>query len=239
MERLGYKPGTGLGRTSSGRIEPIQLSMKEDKSGIGLENDRKRKFREEMEKSAKRTKAEEIHQLDYRQQMRQEKEAGRAEHQFMAAQRAIEHIESRNVEEQEDGSTTDKYGYGEGLRPIEERQLKSIDIVWRGLIRHRRQQGVERTRRRMVRDFIDDEEDILADSTALTGKRKKKNTLEDENPDEEDEELDEFNALEPQDKLMRAVEYLREKYHYCFWCKYRYPDDQMEGCPGLTEEDHE
>ena len=62
---------------------------------------------------------------------------------------------------------------------------------------------------------------------------------EEEEFDEEDEELEAFNALEPKERLRRLVEYLRDEYHYCFWCKFKYPDEGMEGCPGLTEDDHD
>jgi hypothetical protein len=57
--------------------------------------------------------------------------------------------------------------------------------------------------------------------------------------EEEDPELDEFNALAPAERLQKLVIYLREEYSYCFWCKYTYPDNKMEGCPGTTEEDHD
>ena len=60
-----------------------------------------------------------------------------------------------------------------------------------------------------------------------------------EDLEEEDSEPDEFNALDPAERLEKLVEYLRTEYHYCFWCKYTYPDKEMEGCPGLTEEDHD
>jgi hypothetical protein len=57
--------------------------------------------------------------------------------------------------------------------------------------------------------------------------------------DEEDEELDQFNALEIGERLRQLLVYLREKHQYCFWCKMAYPDSEMEGCPGLTEEEHD
>jgi hypothetical protein len=58
--------------------------------------------------------------------------------------------------------------------------------------------------------------------------------------EEEDEELDAFNALEPAERLAKLVLFLRENYRYCFWCKYTYETDlELEGCPGLTEEDHD
>ncbi|KAG7435966.1 G patch domain-containing protein 11 [Fusarium oxysporum f. sp. raphani] len=60
-----------------------------------------------------------------------------------------------------------------------------------------------------------------------------------EDLDEEDEELDQFNELEIGERLKSVLEYLREKHQYCFWCKMAYPDAEMEGCPGLTEEDHD
>ncbi|KAK4131864.1 hypothetical protein BT67DRAFT_387095 [Trichocladium antarcticum] len=57
--------------------------------------------------------------------------------------------------------------------------------------------------------------------------------------DEEDAALDEFNALPADERLRRVVQHLRDEHHYCFWCKFTYPDDTMDGCPGLTEEDHD
>ncbi|KAJ5975228.1 hypothetical protein N7481_008935 [Penicillium waksmanii] len=58
--------------------------------------------------------------------------------------------------------------------------------------------------------------------------------------EEEDPELEAFNELPASERLHKLVLYLRETYRYCFWCKYRYErDDELEGCPGLTEEDHD
>ena len=69
----------------------------------------------------------------------------------------------------------------------------------------------------------------------------KKSELEEEDVelDQDDAELDEFEALDVADRLQKLVAYLRERWHYCFWCKYRYPDESMEGCPGITEEEHD
>ncbi|CAK7215250.1 hypothetical protein SCUCBS95973_002418 [Sporothrix curviconia] len=54
-----------------------------------------------------------------------------------------------------------------------------------------------------------------------------------------DEELDEFNALEPKERLQQVVDWMRQNRRYCFWCKYTYPDNDLEGCPGPAEEDHD
>jgi len=40
------------------------------------------------------------------------------------------------------------------------------------------------------------------------------------------------SRISANERLDRLVKYLREKWHHCFWCKLRYPDELMEGCPG-------
>ena len=54
-----------------------------------------------------------------------------------------------------------------------------------------------------------------------------------------DGDLDEFDVLPPRERLARTLTWLREEYRYCFWCKFRYEGGEMEGCPGLTEEEHD
>ena len=62
--------------------------------------------------------------------------------------------------------------------------------------------------------------------------------VQDHEQDYEDVELDEFEALPIAERLEKVIKHLREKYWYCFWCKYRYEDEGMEECPGLTEDEH-
>ena len=62
---------------------------------------------------------------------------------------------------------------------------------------------------------------------------------EEEDVEEEDEELDAFLSLDGKERLRTLVEYLREQHQYCFWCKFKYDDETMEGCPGLEEDDHD
>lgn len=84
--------------------------------------------------------------------------------------------------------------------------------------------------------YEDDNED--ADYKFALGKSKTQVALV-EDLDEEDAELNAFNELPIAERLQKLVDHLRETYWYCFWCKYKYPDEEMEGCPGLTEEDHD
>lgn len=128
-------------------------------------------------------------------------------------------------------------------RTVSSRPLQSIPVVWRGLVKGREQ--AEQTRRMRhdleqsslsrlptYDDADEDEDDRRALGKAPTA------YVAAEDLDDEDLELDEFNALPPDERLRRLVEYLRREHYYCFWCKFKYPDAQMEDCPGLTEEDH-
>lgn len=76
----------------------------------------------------------------------------------------------------------------------------------------------------------------ISSSTSVETRR---NLIQEEELEEEDEELEAFNMLEPGVRLGRLVEYLRGEFGYCFWCKFRYEDEGMEGCPGVAEEDHD
>jgi hypothetical protein len=84
--------------------------------------------------------------------------------------------------------------------------------------------------------YEDDNED--GDDRMALGRGKTRTALV-EDLEEEDPELDAFNELPPAERLQKLVDHLRQTYFYCFWCKYRYPDKEMEGCPGLTEDDHD
>nr|CAD7399733.1 unnamed protein product [Timema cristinae] len=37
MQKMGYKPGTGIGKSGSGRVEPVTIALKTDRQGIGRE----------------------------------------------------------------------------------------------------------------------------------------------------------------------------------------------------------
>ncbi|KAL6239400.1 hypothetical protein BDW75DRAFT_198889 [Aspergillus navahoensis] len=281
MAKLGFKPGQTLGKpteenkdknhsgpNAQSRTEPLNLIFKEDRGGIGLDSERKRKFREEAEEAAKKVKAEEG---DYRERVRLERETKRTEAQIHAAQKVAERLDA-----DENGETSlfsgsnaddkDKYeGKGEKEREGSDeeatpnitktkasvRPTSQINVLYRGLVREREEKEHAIQTRHMLQTSLptsffpnprlpgyDDATLDREDHEALGGGRGLSTVLEQE-LEEEDPELDEFNALEPAERLKRLVQYLREKHYYCFWCKYRYETAEMEGCPGVTEEDHD
>ncbi|KAK2822983.1 hypothetical protein FQN49_007586 [Arthroderma sp. PD_2] len=279
MAKLGYKPGSALGKKSPSEsagtepdqrlTEPLGISVKENRGGIGLDTEKKRKFREELEGEVKRVKAVES---DYLERVRKEREEKRQEGQFHAAQKVIERLDTENEEDrvgeanhneddkqaatkersQEDGDIPTKNGRKDTSRPV-----ARVNILYRGLVQAREaklreQQAIRRRYESLSsRDssqiysekipelptFADDELEV--DDKLALGRTAEGEIVEVEADDEEDEELEQFNSLGVQERLSRAVAYLRDKYNYCFWCKYRYESAEMEGCPGLTEEDHD
>jgi hypothetical protein len=241
MAKMGFKPGATLGSKDNpdARTEPIGISMKDDRGGIGLDSEKKRKFREEVEREGKRVKAEEG---DYRERVRREREEARLEGMVGAAMRVAERM-SGEREEQEAIETGDTTPDGAKKRKISNKPLKQVNILWRGLIRKREEKERDRRMRYDLHQSLsrlptyEDADEDNEDKRAL-GKNATQYVLV-EDLEEEDSELEEFNNLDPAVRLQKLVEYLRHEFHYCFWCKYTYPDAEMEGCPGLTEEDHD
>ncbi|CUS10211.1 unnamed protein product [Tuber aestivum] len=241
MKRMGFTPGSGLGRKQwdngmdEARLEPIGVHVKSDRGGIGLE----KATSDKMKDAAAGFGAEQLSPEEYRERVRIEAEEARMEAQFCGAQKVCEKFEDT----------------GDGLGGSAQRSvpLKSINVFWRGLVKAREEK--ERARKMKYemlqsldsprlpgydRDHELDHEDKVALGIAPGRVRKLGMTVEDGAEDEidEDEELAGFDALGVKERLERIVEYLRSKHRYCFWCKYQYPDEQMEGCPGLEEDLH-
>ncbi|OHE98856.1 G-patch domain-containing protein [Colletotrichum orchidophilum] len=267
---LGAKTANG-GGASDARTEPIAVEVKGDRGGIGMESERKRKVREaaeRIEEELREGKRVRVDPLEYRDRVRQEREVARVQAQVFAAQRlsermaeeregeaglqVIDRIDGKGKDDDGDDDSADGKKMEEKMEEKKEKRptagaasrlLKSINVLWRGLARHREEKERDRRMRYDLEQSLsrlptyeDDEEDA-DDRTALGKKQIVYVTADD--LDEEDPELDQFNELEDAEKLRRLVEYLRREHRYCFWCKFTYPDDEMDGCPGVTEEDHD
>jgi hypothetical protein len=290
MAKLGFKPGDTLGKASSdfdqpqpesqpratvtaaanawaqSRAEPLRLVVKEDRGGIGLDSERKRKFREEAEQVTKKTKAEEG---DYRERMRLEREERRTEAQVHAAQKVAEKLDAEvgeNVrtvteedENQQDSDGTDQQQPGfddasttsKSTKPQRIIPTAQINVLYRGLVRERQERDRDILARLALQESLPssffpntrlpgyDDPTLDRDDKHATGAISHDTSFVEQELDEEDPELDEFNALEPKEKLHRLVMHMREQHRYCLWCKFRYDSDDLEGCPGVTEEDHD
>ncbi|KAI1455712.1 hypothetical protein F4805DRAFT_264266 [Annulohypoxylon moriforme] len=247
MAKMGFKTGAALGskeNAENARLEPIRPEMKEDRGGIGLDSERKRRINEAAEGVEKKRKVDET---EFRDRVRREREQARMERQVYAGTKVCEKLDEEKgldgTRETDDDSDEGAKKKKKKKRTLSTRPLKSIPVVWRGLIRSREEAERDRRMRHDLEqsstrlptyvDDLDDEDDRKAIGKTNIA------YVPVEDLEEEDPELDEFNALEVEERLRKLVEYLRKEYNYCFWCKCDYPDETMDGCPGLTEEDHD
>ena len=247
MAALGYKAGStlGAGKATDALLEPVGLEMKEGRSGVGADSEKKRKFKEEVERKAGEEKRVKVDEGDFRERNRLERELKRTEGQVIGAQKVCERLEEEEQELSARNGVLDgkEDGSGNGTRKKKVKPLSKINVLWRGLVKHRELKERDRRMRYDLHQSLtqtptyDDPEEDKEDRMALGRKDKLEEV--DLDLDEEDEDLNAFEALEPAEKLSQLVDYLRDRWHYCFWCKYQYPDKEMKGCPGKAEEDHD
>ncbi|KAF2662928.1 G-patch-domain-containing protein [Lophiostoma macrostomum CBS 122681] len=228
MAKMGFKQGDALGKSENARTEPIKVNVKEDKSGIGLESERKRKIREQFEKAERDLKRSKAEDLDYREAQRQQMREKKMESDLYRAQKTTERLDEKDL----------------GGKDPSEIRLKSINLLWRGRERYRREKIRERKDDQQLRNSIlarqptyeDDDED--KDYQTALGREELVTTIDDD-LEEEDQEFEEFEALPIIERLEKVLMFLREKHHYCYWCGHQYPNAEMEGCPGLTDDEHD
>lgn len=234
MAKFGFKQGDTLGKSEDARKAPIAVELKADRGGIGLESEKKRKFREqwqEADRLAKRAKEEEGDYLEIRRQEQKEK---KAEKDLDNAQRTAERLSEKDAEDK-------------GTPEPGDRPLKDVNVLWRSRARRRVEIQQDKQQRRELNNSLAsrlptlaDEGDVDNDTKVALGQDLQPfyTTLEND-LEAEDPELAEFEALPVIERLQKVLLYLREKFHYCLYCGHQYPDTELEGCPGVTEEDHD
>lgn len=279
MAKLGFKAGDSLGKRETdtkisnpdakARVEPLNLIFKENRGGIGLDNEKKRKIREEAEEATKKIKREEG---DYRDRVREERELRRTEAQIRAAQKVAERLDTETDES--GGKEGDQLAPGQGAdgisdagedeipvgsnrkgttsKPKHVKPTAQLNVLYRGIVREREDRERDIQARHALQTSLPssffpklqlpgyDDGDLDRDDKQALGRRDLYTATVEQELEEEDPELEAFNALDPSERLQKLVLYLRETYRYCFWCKFRYETAlELEGCPGLTEEDHD
>lgn len=98
LAKMGYKPGMGIGKTGEGRKEPVGISVKTDRGGLGAEADRKRRKEQwtamRSARHIKRQKMETKLKQDFQQRMRNKFSDGKAERDLIRSQRVCEQLDS-------------------------------------------------------------------------------------------------------------------------------------------------
>lgn len=235
MAKFGFKQGGTLGKSENARKEPIQIVVKDDKAGIGLESEKKRKLRETFEHARKMAKREKEEEGDFLEERRQKHKERNAEKDLDNAQRTAEWL-------------FDKEAGEEGTPTVLETPPEHISVFWRSRVRRRIEQQREKQQKRELNNSLssrlpilanDDEDNDNDTKTALGQDVAPFYTTLENDIANDDEELAEFEALPVLERLHKTLVFLRDTYKYCLYCGYQYPDVAMDGCPGITEEDHD
>jgi hypothetical protein len=231
MAKMGFKAGGGLGAAGNeGRTRPIELGMKDDKGGIGADSEKKRKIREAAEAAEDGVKRTKLTVEDFRERNVREREEKRLEGMWYGAMKILETFEEDGDKKDGDAEKSHEADKDDSTK----RPLKSINLLYRPLVRDRLAKERERRARYDLTQSLSRNEEYTEedadDKLALSS--------EVQDLDEEDAELEEYEGLPIAERLDKVIKHLREKYWYCFWCKYRYEDKGMEDCPGLTEDEH-
>ncbi|KAH5504001.1 hypothetical protein HBI29_137130 [Parastagonospora nodorum] len=235
MAKFGFKQGDTLGKSENARKVPISVDIKGDRSGIGLESEKKRKFREQWEQADREAKRSKEEEGDYIEIRRLEAKQKKAERDLDSAQRTAERLTEKEAEDK-------------GTPQPVEKPVKDVNLLWRSRARRRATIMHEKQQRRELDNSIASrlptlapEEDDEGDDAKIAQGRdlapfytSLENDLEGEDP-----ELAEFEALPVEERLEKLLTFLREKFHYCLYCGYQYPNAEMEGCPGVTEDEHD
>ncbi|KAH9840484.1 G-patch domain protein [Teratosphaeria destructans] len=238
MTKMGFKGGA-LGKSEDARTQPIELLMKDDRGGIGMDSEKKRKIREAAEELEGQQKKQKVDFDAFRERNKHAEVDMRTEWQMWSAMRTLEGFDTGDLDGKEDGTSGSDEG-GEQRQAAKQgpksKPLRSANLLWRPLVKQR----LERERDRRMRHDLDqslsrntayDDPDVDDDDKLALG-------TEVEELDEEDPDLDDYESLTTAERLEKIVTELRVKYHYCFWCKFRYPEAGMEGCPGESEDEH-
>ncbi|KAI5611804.1 G patch domain-containing protein 11, partial [Silurus asotus] len=97
LQKMGYTAGKGLGKEGTGRVEPIPLNVKTGRGGIGLEELKKRKAEENLEKYRKKIlvkqRMEKSSLEDFRERKRTEREKLEIEGDLRKSQFACEQLD--------------------------------------------------------------------------------------------------------------------------------------------------
>ena len=206
--------------------------MKGDRGGIGMDSEKKRNGREAAEALQEGQKRQKVGMDEFRERNRSEREEKRAEGLMWGAMKVLEGLETDEHASDVNGEATVEVGESKATKGKEGGRLSDVNVLYRPLLKQRLERERERKMRYDLNNSLSNRnEDADEDDVDVFDKRT-------EELDDEDPELVDFESLSFAERLERVVTELRAKYRYCFWCKYQYPDETMDGCPGLTEDEH-
>jgi len=221
LKKMGYKEGESLGKSNTGRLEPIPIEVRNDRSGIGREDALQRvietKYKIRQKHREDQMKRKELSDQNFAEEFRKQQsrnhklkqiegDLNRSKktcYQLDQAKGFTEPIEMwfwPDMNKDENDSIIDDDIDGE---PIKDEKQLSLDTEEASVTE------INGYDDRVKPDFIP-KEDISCEFL-------------------------------PEEQLNIITEYLRSQYLYCLWCGITFSDNQdmSSNCPGSTRDDHE
>ncbi|XP_037540853.1 G patch domain-containing protein 11 [Nematolebias whitei] len=99
LQKMGYKVGQGLGREGAGRVDPIPLNVKANREGFGMEELKKRKAEEDLNRHRQKVRASQQNEAksleDFRSRVRTEREERKIDADLRRSQRSCEQLDNQ------------------------------------------------------------------------------------------------------------------------------------------------
>ncbi|KAK9372870.1 uncharacterized protein V1513DRAFT_208925 [Lipomyces chichibuensis] len=236
MKKMGFIPGQGLGKTGDDvRHEPLRPVLKYGRGGIGMASAHREQIQSEAKRAQEMAQAEKQSFIDRKREEQLEKKIlGQLREAQNICQELDISIDPRLESILYSHNSASAGPNSREYKELDVPMLRSVNFLWREVVVERQNADYEKRLRSRI---LDRPSSVDADEPVNLESRVEEFVPE----DYMDEELETFNSLESAKKLEVVLQYLRQKYYYCFWCgcKYEDPVDLDQNCPGLTEEDHE
>lgn len=212
LQKLGFKPGSGLGKSGSGRTEPVPVKLKNDRQGLG----RTEALKEiaQMKANFKKEVRNKLMNVEnYRSHLAEKAAEKRAIIDLGKSQRVCKQLDTDSgILEPEE------VWFWPNYERKEADDVKSLD------------------------DDLDDSNPNVwtGDDKSRDGISSENEDEEKGDGNNDDPEWDDYDDYTVKEKLEMLTIYLRETYYYCIWCAVQYDDDRdlRKECPGPTYDDH-
>ncbi|XP_034249144.1 G patch domain-containing protein 11 [Thrips palmi] len=208
LQKMGYTPGTAIGKSGTGNVDPIPLQLKTDRQGLGRAaaieelKEAKRLFRAKKQKSAK---GAEVSIEQFRARMKQKSDQRLVEIDLFKSQKSCHQLDTN-----------------EGL--------SKPDECWFW-------PKIKTSKRKKVDCEGSEEENSSEQGTSLRGDSKEEEEEEQDEDGEEEEEDDEFEASEKLEMLTKYLRRSYNYCVWCC-LKFDDEKDMQNECPGPTRDDH-
>lgn len=208
LQKMGYKPGSGIGKSGTGSVDPIPLNLKTDRKGLGRAaaieelKESKRLFRAKRQGSAK---CEEVSVDQFRARMKQKSDQRLTDIDLFKSQKACHQLDT-------------EAGFTEPAESWFWPRFKSSD-------------------KKTEDDSNGDQNGEASSNPKPTNQEESIPTSSHDNSDSEEEEEDEFEASEKLEMLTKYLRCTYNYCSWCC-VKFDDEKDMQNECPGPTRDDH-